>query len=123
MKIIVILLGASLLSGAALVATWFWLRRQRSLRLLADALADPREPGLRRAALRMLSQGGLRHFLTLLLWRAQVEQDAAVRRDLARLATQTRWEVPSSPELVELALWAAGDPSEPLAQRRRTGEP
>lgn len=123
MKIVIILIGASLLTGASLVVTWFWLRRQRSLRLLAEALADPREPGLRRAALAMLGQGGLRHFLSLLLWRAEVEPDPAVRRDLARLATETRWEVPSSPELVELALWAAGDPSEPMAPRGRTGKP
>jgi len=84
-KIVVILLAAALLTGAVLVISWFWLRRARSLRLLTEALADPREPGLRRAALAMLAQGGVRHFLPLLLWRAEVETDPTVRVELAAI--------------------------------------
>jgi len=122
-KIVVILLAAALLTGAVLVISWFWLRRARSLRLLTEALADPREPGLRRAALAMLAQGGVRHFLPVLLWRAEVETDPTVRAELAALASAKRWEVPSSPELVELGLWAAGDPTQPMRRETRRGAP
>jgi HEAT repeat protein len=105
------LLGAVLpLAVAVLVAlvelVALVLRRRRARRLLVAALDDP-SPLERRAALRVLvNGGGVRRFVDVLTERVRFEEDPTVRDELARALVARGFEGSGTDDLSALRLWA-----------------
>lgn len=81
-------------------------RRRRARRLLVSALVDP-SPLERRAALRVLvNGGGVRRFVDVLTERARNEEDPTVRDELARALIARGFEGSGTDDLSALRLWA-----------------
>lgn len=81
-------------------------RRRRARRLLVAALVDP-SPLERRAALRVLvNGGGVRRFVDVLTERVRFEEDPTVRDELARALVARGFEGSGTDDLSALRLWA-----------------
>jgi hypothetical protein len=88
---------------------WRLASAWRARRSLKRFLASP-DPEVRRAALAVATTQGLRRNARLLLGRAKVEEDAAVRMALAAAVRRHRWEPADTRQIVELRLWANRQP-------------